>query len=67
MEKKLISMDEHTKHILNNRNKETAMTGVECPKCGSELFFTDDLVLNSNPPQRRIMCDSCGYKGTMFV
>jgi len=38
--------------------------GIACPKCGAELFDSfPGIVLASNPPQKNIHCDKCGYKG----
>ena len=37
-------------------------TGIECPKCGKELYVRTDIVLASNPPQSQYECD-CGWVG----
>jgi predicted RNA-binding Zn-ribbon protein involved in translation (DUF1610 family) len=38
--------------------------GIECPKCGTELWDSDPMcVLTSNPPQKNVHCPSCGYRG----
>lgn len=37
--------------------------GIACPECRAELFDTDCHMLPSNPPQRNIHCEKCGYRG----
>lgn len=40
--------------------------GVACPKCGEELWDSDPMVtLTSNPPQKNVHCEACGYRGYM--
>jgi DNA-directed RNA polymerase subunit RPC12/RpoP len=38
--------------------------GIECPKCGGELWDSDPCVtLASNPPQKNVHCPECGHRG----
>jgi len=38
--------------------------GIECPKCGNELWDSDPMcVLTSIPPQMNVHCPACGYRG----
>ncbi len=38
--------------------------GIQCPKCNSELLDSNPmLVLTSNPPQKNVHCEKCGYRG----
>lgn len=47
---------EHSKHPFN---------GIECPNCKHELLDDDTgMVLLSSPPQIRIHCVECNYRGT---
>lgn len=42
--------------------------GLECPKCYLELWDMDPReVLASAPPQTRVECLACGYKGYRVV
>lgn len=37
--------------------------GIACPQCLNELRDSDKIELMSNPPQRNVHCENCGYKG----
>lgn len=40
------------------------LNGIACPKCGAELADSDpNVVLTSLPPQMRVHCSSCDYRG----
>lgn len=39
-------------------------SGIAFPKCGSELFVRNDIVLATYPPQRRYFCGECDFIGT---
>lgn len=39
--------------------------GIECPKCGKELYDTDCVILLSYPARRRVHCD-CGFTSERF-
>ena len=50
-------------HELDEMNKPHA-NGIECPKCGEELWDSNPMcVLTSNPPQKDVHCQACGYRG----
>jgi len=67
-EKKLKSFKEHEKEMADAYYKATHgpwPTGVQCPACDGELFYSDQMVLMSFPPQRNVHCDKCDYHGTI--
>ena len=38
--------------------------GIACPKCGGELADSSpSITLTSDPPQKNVSCEACGYKG----
>ncbi len=65
------------KHVLTPldrfNSKRTALfqppygpenNGIACPKCGYELFDPyPNMVLTSNPLQKHVQCEGCGYRG----
>jgi hypothetical protein len=67
MDKKLKSLSEHNgiqwstqSQMFDNKPKKN---GIECPKCGEELWDSNPMVtLTSHPAQKNIHCD-CGYSG----
>jgi len=44
---------------------KTGGNGIACPNCGSELFDTG-VSLISYPPQYKIYCRECDYKGSRW-
>lgn len=48
---------------VKNRNG----TDIKCPNCGDELKYVDNVLLLSNPPQKRVYCYNCGYSTTITV
>lgn len=69
--KNLKTIDEHNKKIIKEyeeyKNKHQK-TGVECPKCGSELLFVnEDIVLMTYPPKKYVYCSKCGYDSAILV
>ena len=41
-----------------------ALNGIACPKCGKELYDSaPGIRLASNPPQMKVSCLACGYRG----
>jgi hypothetical protein len=36
---------------------------VLCDKCGTELLYSDDMILASSPPKRNVHCPHCGTHG----
>lgn len=48
----------------NLRMNTPQPNGIQCPKCGAELFDSNPrMTLTSNPPQMNVHCDECDYKG----
>ena len=41
-----------------------SITDIKCPICGEYIFVNNNIILASNPPQRRYICKKCGWKGT---
>ena len=41
-------------------------TNIECPKCGKNLFYRNDIVLTSYPAQYQYECE-CGFVGYSFA
>ena len=39
-------------------------TGIECPKCGKNIYRRIDVVLASYPPKHSYFCKDCGWTGT---
>ena len=68
MGKKLKNLDEHNNEyrqyhasMYDNRPQKN---GIECPNCKSELLDSNPFItLTSDPPQKNVHCDECGYKG----
>lgn len=51
-------------HELDYSVRKPHPNGIECPKCGKELWDSDPMcVLTSNPPQKNVHCPACGYRG----
>jgi DNA-directed RNA polymerase subunit RPC12/RpoP len=49
---------------LHARRNAIHKNGIACPACGSELHDSDPYVtLASNPPQKNVSCEQCGYQG----
>jgi hypothetical protein len=64
--KKLVSILEHNQSRSSSRD-DRKFTGVACPECGAELFYSNpDVVLTSDPPQKSVSC-SCLYRGTILA
>lgn len=66
MGKKLKPLDEFNKerqkyHQLAESHPKH--NGLQCPDCGMELMDADDLMLLSSPPQRKVVCSSCDFRG----
>lgn len=37
--------------------------GIACPRCNSEMVDSGDSILTSLPPQMKVDCPACGYRG----
>lgn len=59
--KKLITIEEHNEKSSNFHDAGRA-TGVKCNKCNSELYYSDNYLLMTLPPQRNVECVGCGNK-----
>lgn len=63
------TLDEHnrqrTRQYLDTKWPiGTVKNGIACPKCGAELLDSKPTeTLLSNPPQKNVNCDECGYVG----
>ena len=51
---------ERQREVYNNYVK----TGIECPKCGENIYRRTDVVLTSYPPKYGYYCSNCGWSGT---
>lgn len=66
--KKLISLEEHNAvaRSWGINNNEPVLNGIECPKCGHELYDSRPMVtLTSHPAQKNTHCSNskCDYVG----
>lgn len=45
------------------------LSGIECPKCGQELYELAHTVMLTSPPQVEIFCvnSDCRFKGSRIV
>jgi hypothetical protein len=44
--------------------KEPMANGIACPECGAEMVDTAPGVsLTTDPPQKHVGCNGCGYRG----
>ena len=42
-------------------NPQWTNCNIACDKCGKELLMDMWIILCSDPPQRNIKCENCGY------
>jgi hypothetical protein len=65
---KLRSIEEHNSEVMEFYNKREH-THVQCPICvgEQELLFTDNILRMSNPSQRQVKCEKCGYLDFIIV
>jgi DNA-directed RNA polymerase subunit RPC12/RpoP len=66
----MITLDEFNKFRWEHWNStiDNNKNGISCPNCGDELYDTDPTTeLLSFPPQKRIHCAKCDYKGLRYV
>lgn len=64
--KNLISIEEHDARV-HAREDNAYLTGIECPSCGKELQYQDNIAYLSSPPQKDVLCYNCGHKSRVFV
>ena len=63
------TLDEYNKMANDfyfNYDKYPKLNHIACPKCGKEMYDTNEIILMSNPPKKNVYCD-CGYKGYRIV
>lgn len=63
---KLTSLEAYNNEKWVVHNKEHTYpkpNGIACPSCEKELSDADSMTLTSYPPQRNIICTSCGFSG----
>ena len=41
-----------------------SVTDIKCPICGEYIFVNNNIILTSNPPQRKYICKKCSWEGT---
>jgi hypothetical protein len=59
---KTIEEYEEEKRLLRERHG----TGIQCPACGDELVLSEPgIVLLSNPPRKKVHCNTCKYHNTI--
>lgn len=59
-------LDEHQSQL--EQISKPQKNGIACPKCHKELTDTcPDVLLASNPPQKYVHCDACGFHGYRFA
>ncbi|HDY66080.1 MAG TPA: hypothetical protein ENH84_07620 [Phycisphaerae bacterium] len=64
------TLDEHNTerqrelHRAELPNPHPLPNGIACPTCSEELRDSNpSMTLTSDPPQKNIHCDNCGYRG----
>lgn len=66
----LKSLAEHNEEVFRRHasiREEENGNGLECPNCEAELYDSEPgIVLTSNPPQHRVACRECDFKGTRY-
>lgn len=45
--------------------RKQGRTNILCPNCKDSELKEGDVVLLSNPPQKRVFCNNCGYITTI--
>lgn len=65
--KTLIEFNNERSAFYKALNTYPKKNNIECPKCKGELSDANSCELLSCPPQRDVICESCGYKGYRFI
>ena len=58
------TIEEHENRILEQHKairEGNVKSGIKCPDCGAELIYPDSIIFVTNPPMRKIECQSCGF------
>lgn len=70
MSKKLKTLDEHNAEKWISQSEMESLwgkprpNGIACPNCWDELYDSQpNVTLTSNPAQKNVHCEGCGYKG----
>lgn len=49
------------------RHRRPMPCGIECPKCGEELFGDQSARLQTMPPRKRVHCMACNWTGSVTI
>lgn len=62
-----MTWDEFKTWSTNSYNPRDAYveTTIKCPICGKNIYLDNAVILTSNPPQHRYVCD-CGWCGYAY-
>ncbi|MXY97587.1 MAG: hypothetical protein F4Z29_07510 [Gemmatimonadetes bacterium] len=64
------TLDNHNDMMLDAQRRadgEPPATDVACNHCGTEMLYSDHLILTTIPPQRRVECPDCGNSGLKIL
>jgi DNA-directed RNA polymerase subunit RPC12/RpoP len=61
------TLEEHNKEMRERYRPKDVGTGIQCPHCGDEMFYTEPgVILLSYPPQKKVHCKTCKYHTTIL-
>lgn len=66
IKKKLKTLEQHNceRRIIHRHDDGPHPNGIACPHCESELLDSyPEVMLSSIPPQKKIHCEKCDFKG----
>lgn len=64
----LKTIQQHNDEVLSKFGKSKNLTGIECPKCKTELQFKNkDIMYLTNPAQQDVICYNCSFQGKVYV
>jgi hypothetical protein len=63
----LKSFHEHEMEEQTAYRQAVERTGVACDHCGTELIFSDNIILTSFPPKRRAHCPDQACAATFML
>lgn len=67
----LKTIEQHNEEVIKKLKEEEEKlykTGVECPKCKTELRYADPYsTLMSYPAKKRVHCSNCEFKTTILA
>lgn len=68
MLKTITQHNEEMRKKFKEKDNQFFKTGVECPKCKTELEYTDPhSMLMSYPPRKAVHCPECRHYATIIV